>query len=189
MERLSACELLDRNDRQSGNINPDSAGLCSTWPDSKRLVLGSPEQLDCTVEVCFERSPLSIRGHRLVPDKMTEQKMAGCRLSDGGGCWFRFKTATDSHYVIHLIFFLVLPLNSTEADEETEDGDSHEREGGGETDSKAEVEVESEAEAEGEPEGEPEGEAEHTITHLTGAERLPDVSHKPSGAHQEGAEM
>lgn len=36
MERLSACELLDRNDRQSGNINPDSAGLCSTWPRSTK---------------------------------------------------------------------------------------------------------------------------------------------------------
>lgn len=36
MERLSASELLDRNDRQSGNINPDSTGLFSTWPDSKK---------------------------------------------------------------------------------------------------------------------------------------------------------
>lgn len=38
MERLSASELLDRNDRQSGNISPDrDGGLFSTWPDSEKL--------------------------------------------------------------------------------------------------------------------------------------------------------
>lgn len=89
--------------------------------------------------------------------------------------------------LMNQIFFLVLPLNSIEADEETDNGDGREREGEGEgeTDSKAGVEVESEAEAEREPEGE----AEHTITHLKEAEPMPDVSHKPPGAHQEGAEM
>lgn len=105
--------------------------------------------------------------------------MAACWLSDVDSRWFGFKAATDSDYVGSSDFFLVLPLNSIEADDETEDGVSREREGEGETGGEAEVEVESEAEAEGEPEGE----AEHTITHL------PDVTHRPSGAHQEGAEM
>lgn len=111
--------------------------------------------------------------------------MAACWLSDVDSRWFGFKAATDSDYVGSSDFFLVLPLNSIEADEETEDGVSREREGEGETGGEAEVEVELEAEAEGEPEGE----AEHTITHVTEAERLTDVTHRPSGAHQEGAEM
>lgn len=100
-------------------------------------------------------------------------------------CWFSFKAHRFRLGWLIWFFFLVLPLNFIEADEETEDGVSREREGEGETESEAEVEVELEAEAEGKPEGE----AEHTITHLTEADGLPDVTHKPSGAHQEGAEM
>lgn len=98
-------------------------------------------------------------------------------------CW-QFQS---SHRLCGLIrfFFSCLPLNSIEAVEETEDGVSLEREGEGETESDAEVEVESKAEAEGEPEGE----AEHAVTHLTEAERFPDLTHKPSGAQQEGAGM
>lgn len=84
-----------------------------------------------------------------------------------------------------LIRFVFLPLNSTEADEEAGHHVEPEHEGEGETGSEAEVEVESKAKAEGEPEGE----AENTITHLSEAEQLPDITHKPSGAHQEGVEM
>lgn len=60
MERLSASELLDRNDRQSGNINPDSTGFFSAWPTSKKIMHGQTEQLGCTAEV-FHRSPLTIK--------------------------------------------------------------------------------------------------------------------------------
>lgn len=102
---------------------------------------------------------------------------------------FRFRAAADSDIVgssdFFIYFFLFYLLNSIEADEETEAGFSRERAGEGLSESKAEVKVEWEAEAEEEPEGE----AEPTITHLPEAERLPDVAHKPSGAHQEGAEM
>ncbi|XP_056874760.1 filaggrin-2 isoform X4 [Takifugu flavidus] len=63
------------------------------------------------------------------------------------------------------------PSGST--DEETEDHVIAGGEGGGD------VEVESEAEAKGEPEGQ----AEDSISHVS--EALPDVPHKPSGAHQE----
>ncbi|TWW66388.1 hypothetical protein D4764_20G0004200 [Takifugu flavidus] len=59
------------------------------------------------------------------------------------------------------------------SDEETEDHVIAGGEGGGD------VEVESEAEAKGEPEGQ----AEDSISHVS--EALPDVPHKPSGAHQE----
>lgn len=68
MERLSASELLDRNDRQSGNINPDSTGLFSTWPDSKkrccmdRLSNWTALQKSAFFLFCFFKGlPVSIR--------------------------------------------------------------------------------------------------------------------------------
>lgn len=72
-------------------------------------------------------------------------------------------------------------MNSIEV--ETEDGVSRDRKGQGETESEAEVKVEAEAE------GPPEGEAHRSITHITEAERLAEVTHQLSGARQEGAQM
>lgn len=83
---------------------------------------------------------------------------------------------TDSDWWVNLIF-LSFYLLTFEADEETEDHVIAGGEGGGD------VEVESEAEAEGEPEGQ----AENSVSHVS--EALPDVPHKPSGAHQEGVQM
>lgn len=82
-------------------------------------------------------------------------------------------------------FFLLLLFNSAEADEETGDHVEPEHEGGGETGSEAEVEAERKTEAEEEPEGD----AANAITHISEAERLPDITHRPSGAHREGSEM
>lgn len=90
--------------------------------------------------------------------------------------WFGFKQAQIqiAGYSDFSFFFYLLTF---EADEETEDHVIAGGEGGGD------VEVESEAEAKGEPEGQ----AEDSISHVS--EALPDVPHKPSGAHQEGVQM
>lgn len=98
---------------------------------------------------------------------------------------YGFRTCWSLRFSSSFFFILLLPINSAEADEETGDHVEPEREGGAETGSEAEVEAERKTEAEGEPEGD----AENAITHISEAERLPDITHKPSGAHREGAEM
>lgn len=85
----------------------------------------------------------------------------------------RIWAGTDSDWWVNLIFLSL----TFEANEETEDRVIAGGKGGGE------VEVKSEAEAEGEPEGQ----AENSISHVS--EALPEVPHKPSGAHQEGVQM